>query len=160
MAHQLFSFGWGSLAEDLIYNSFVQEEFILTISSENEKKEKGSLASFLILRCSLLTLVFSFWRLRAELWISNSAGHHGVIDGLWQGPTQSNQPYAPSKKRAKLKRIHKWLEEKHSKFLCNNSGSSHMRLKNWISKSWNIKRPRSWILLLNKGVLWDWRQSI
>lgn len=41
-----------------------------------------------------------------------------MIDGPWQGPTQSNKPYAPSEKREELKRIHKWPEEKHAKLLC------------------------------------------
>lgn len=59
-------------------------------------------------------LVFSFWELRAVLWISNSAGHHGVIDGLWQGPTQSNI-CSKWKKRNRIKQGSQVAKEKHAK---------------------------------------------
>lgn len=59
-------------------------------------------------------LVFSFWELRAVLWISNSAGHHGVIDGLWQGPTQSNI-CSKWKKGNRIKQDSQVAKEKHAK---------------------------------------------
>lgn len=108
-------------------------------------------------------LVFSFWELRAVLWISNSAGHHGVIDGLWQGPTQSNI-CSKWKKRNRIKQGSQVAKEKHAKhvwkqrFFEGGWGLVHDDTISWISpvlkyehKVWTKERKET---IYPTGIMW------